>query len=38
MSQERAWVDVLHPNLCNETAKDWGPGVWDDVVGEVRLV
>jgi hypothetical protein len=38
MSQEHARVDVLHPTLCDETAKDGAPGHWDDVAGEMRLV
>jgi hypothetical protein len=25
MSQERALVDVVHPTLCDETAKDGAP-------------
>ena len=28
MSQERARVDVLHPTLCDETAKDGAPEHW----------
>jgi len=28
MSQERARIDVLHPTLCSETAKDGTPGHW----------
>jgi hypothetical protein len=28
MSQECARVDVLHPTLCDETAKDGAPGHW----------
>jgi hypothetical protein len=27
MSQEHARVDVLHPTLCDETAKDGHPGI-----------
>jgi len=28
MSQERARFDVLHPTLCDETAKDGAPEHW----------
>src|SRR3981189_192155 len=38
MNQERARVDVLHPTLCDETAKDGAPERWRDVVSEMRLV
>ena len=38
MNQERARVDVLHPTLCDETAKDGAPERGPDVVSEMRLV